>query len=316
MARRSGHLCVVLLSCSFACTPPGTGTTSPDASGLRSMPTETKRPDVHGHRGCRGLLPENTVAAFLKATDLGCDFLEMDVVVNADSEVVVSHEPWMDNRICLDKNGDTIPAEQQHTLNIYRMTTDQVRQCDCGKLKHPDFPSQESRSAHKPLLREVVEAVREHAQRKGMPEPRFNVEIKSEPELYDTHQPQPGAYASLVVTELQRLGIDTTCIVQSFDPLVLNAVRALNASLAIALLVDNVESMNTNLARLTFTPDIYSPRYKLVNDQLVDALRAKQIGIAVWTVNEEADMRRMIALGVDGIITDYPDRLIGKLNTP
>lgn len=306
MAKLERLLFAAVIPCSFACTP--------GVPGSQSMPKETKRPDVHGHRGCRGLLPENTIPAFLRATELGCDYLELDVVVNADGDVVVSHEPWMDHRICLNKNGDAIPATQERTLNIYRMTTDDVRRCDCGSLKHPDFPTQENRPSHKPLLREVVEAVRENAQRNGVAEPRFNVEIKSEPELYDTHQPRPDAYASVVASELQRLGIDGTCIVQSFDPFVLNAIRPLNSKLTLALLVDNTDGVNKNLARLTFTPDIYSPKYKLVNQPLVEELRTKSIGIAVWTVNEEADMRRMIALGVDGIITDYPDRLIALLN--
>ncbi len=306
MAKLERLLFAALIPCSFAC--------GPDQQGSRNMPIGSSRPEVHGHRGCRGLLPENTVAAFLKATDLGCDFLELDVVVNADGEVVVSHEPWMDHRICLDKNGDTIPAAQERSLNIYRMTGAEVQQCDCGSLQHPDFPSQESRSAHKPLLAEVVEAVREHARSNGKPEPRFNVEIKSEPEHYGSHQPQPTAFASLVAAELQRLGIDSTCIVQSFDPFVLNAIWPLNAGLTIALLVDNTESLDTNLARLTFTPDIYSPNYRLADERLVAALRTKGIGIAVWTVNEEADMKKMMALGVDGIITDYPDRLIGLLD--
>lgn len=305
MAKLERLLFAALIPCSFAC--------GPDQKGSPKMPTGSSHPDVHGHRGCRGLVPENTVAAFLKATDLGCDFLELDVVVNADGEVVVSHEPWMEHRICLDKNGDTIPATQERSLNIYNMTTAEVQACDCGSLRHPDFPSQESRSAYKPLLAEVVEAVREHARSNGKPEPRFNVEIKSHPELYALYQPRPDAFASLVDAELERLGIDSTCIVQSFDHFVLNAIRPLNSKLALALLVDNTESMNTNLARLTFTPDIYSPKYKLVDQQLVDALRTKGIGITVWTVNDEAEMKRMIALGVDGIITDYPDRLIGLL---
>ena len=68
-------------------------------------------PEVHGHRGCRGLLPENTVPAFLKAAELGCDWIEMDVVASGDGQLVVSHEPWMSHRICLDANGDSIAAE-------------------------------------------------------------------------------------------------------------------------------------------------------------------------------------------------------------
>ncbi|MFZ1687574.1 MAG: glycerophosphodiester phosphodiesterase family protein [Flavobacteriales bacterium] len=297
MAAPRSYLCAALVSCSFACT----------------MPAETRLPDVHGHRGCRGLMPENTIPAFLRATELGCDFLELDVVVNAEGEVVVSHEPWMDHRICTGRQGHAIAAAHERELNIYRMSTEEVRQCDCGSLTHPDFPAQQNRPAHKPLLSEVVAAVSEHARKTGSPMPRFNVEIKSEPELYDTHQPRPLAYGVTVLRELNRLAIDRSCIVQSFDPAVLEAVHAMDPGVTIALLVDNTDGASTNLGRLSFTPNIYSPHFKLMDAALLDDLHAKQIATAVWTVNDEADMERMIALGVGGIITDYPDRLIALL---
>ncbi|MEO8066329.1 MAG: glycerophosphodiester phosphodiesterase family protein [Flavobacteriales bacterium] len=277
--------------------------TSPDA----------KRPDVHGHRGCRGLLPENTIPAFLRATELGCDRLELDVVVNADGAVVVSHEPWMEHRICLDPVGQRISAAQERDHNIYRMSTADLLRYDCGSLQHPDFPQQRNGPTHKPLLQEVVIAVRSCAERLGIPEPGFTVEIKSEPELYGTHQPQPVAFASFVIEDLRLTGIQSTCIVQSFDPEVLKAIRSLSPDPAIALLVDNSASLEVNLARLSFTPEIYSPRYKRIDEKLLRELRDRNIGIAAWTVNGEADMQRMIALGVDGIITDYPDRLIALL---
>lgn len=270
-------------------------------------------PNVHGHRGCRGLLPENTIAAFLRATELGCNWLELDVVVDADGNVVVSHEAWMEHRICLDPGGNRITAAHEREHNIYRMSSAEVRRYDCGSLPHPDFPGQQNEPAYKPLLREVVDAVRACAKRLDIPEPRFTVEVKSEPELYGTHQPEPGAFASLVISELKRMRIERTCMVQSFDPEVLKATRSLSPHPTIALLVDNLDGLEKNLSRLPFTPEIYSPRHKLIDEKLLHELRERKIGIAAWTVNAEADMQRMIALGVDGIITDFPDRLLAQL---
>ena len=286
-----------VLSCSFAC----------------NMPNASPRVEVHGHRGCRGLLPENTVAAFLKATELGCDWLEMDVVLNADGQVVVSHEPWMDHRICLDPLGQRIDAARERDHNIQLMTQAEVMRYDCGSLPHPGFPEQMTSRQHKPLLREVVDSVQQFAAVHGLHIPRYNVEIKSEPELYHTHQPTPDRYAGAVLGELRALGLDKYCLVQSFDPAVLDAVHALAPEVATALLVDNTDGPEANLARIAFQPSVYSPAKELVTTELVALLNARGIGIAVWTVNDTADMQRFINMGVDGIITDYPDRLLGLL---
>ncbi|QQR87840.1 MAG: glycerophosphodiester phosphodiesterase [Flavobacteriales bacterium] len=290
-------LVAAVLSCSFAC----------------NMPEGSRNVEVHGHRGCRGLLPENTVPAFLKATELGCHWLELDVVLNAEGQVVVSHEPWMDHRICLDPNGQRIDSLRERDHNIQLMTQAEVMRYDCGSLPHPDFPQQVNSRQHKPLLREVVDSVRRFAAERGLRVPRFNVEVKSEPELYHTHQPTPDRYTGAVLGELRALGIDKDCLVQSFDPAVLNAVHALAPEVATALLVDNADGAEANLARIAYRPAVYSPAKELVTPELLALLRARGIGIAVWTVNDTADMRRFIGMGVDGIITDYPDRLLGLL---
>lgn len=297
MAKFEVLLVAAVLSCSFAC----------------NMPEGSHSVEVHGHRGCRGLLPENTVAAFLKATELGCDWLEMDVVLNAKGQVVVSHEPWMDHRICLDTHGQRIDSLRERDHNIQLMTQAEVMRYDCGSLPHPGFPEQANSRQHKPLLREVVDSVRQFAAVHGLHVPRYNVEIKSEPELYHTHQPTPDRYAGAVLGELRALGLDKDCLVQSFDPAVLNSLHALAPEVLTAFLVDNTESLDTNLARLSYLPAVYSPSKKLVTPELIASLRKRGIGIAVWTVNDTADMRRFIGMGVDGIITDYPDRLLGLL---
>lgn len=272
------------------------------------------RPDVHGHRGCRGLLPENTVPAFLKAAELGCDWLEMDVVITGNNEVLVSHEPWMDHRICTTGEGDPIPAAQERSFNIHRMTLREVQDFDCGSIGHPDFPTQERSDLHKPTLAEVVEEVENQAMMNGWGVQRYNIEIKSDPALYGTYQPRPQPFAERVMATIGALDIGDRCIIQSFDPAVLEAVHALDAAMPTALLVDNTDPLEANLRRLSFAPTYYSVDLPLMDAALVKALRARDIEPLVWTVNEPADMRRMVALGVNGIITDYPDRLIALLD--
>lgn len=274
------------------------------------MTSAPEPPEVHGHRGCRGLEPENTIAAFQRAARLGCSWLELDVVLTSDGHVLVSHEPWMDHRICTGPNGDALTEAQGLALNIHRMTLAEAQACDCGSLTHPDFPDQENRRAVKPTLAEVVSAIEELTLAEGVGPIAYNIEIKSDPAWYGTYQPAPDTLAAAVLRTLTDLQLGSNCLVQSFDPAVLEAVHALDPGLRTALLVESGTDPDAELGRLSFTPDVYSPQFNLVDARAVRALQDRNIEVVVWTVNEEADIRRMVALGVDGIISDFPDRVL------
>src|SRR5882724_4676749 len=92
----------------------------------------TPRFDVQGHRGARGLKPENTVAAFLTGLDMGVTTLEMDLAITKDKQIVVSHEPWMSAGICIDPSGKSFTEKEEKKYNIYQMTYQEVKQFDCG----------------------------------------------------------------------------------------------------------------------------------------------------------------------------------------
>jgi len=278
-------------------------------------PMENLHPDVHGHRGCRGLLPENTIPGFLKAAELGSDVLELDVVLSADNEVIVSHEPWMSSIICLDPERQPIPLDQERGINLYRMSVAEIQAYDCGSLEHPRFPEQKQVSAFKPTLRQVVEETDEFALFAGLVNPSYNIEIKSDPEWYGIYQPQPEAYAKRIIQEVDDLGITNRCIIQSFDPAILEIVHAERPDIVLAFLVENTDGHKKNLKRLSFKPHIYSPHYSLVDKKLLEKLREANIELVVWTVNEKKDIRRMLQLGVDGIISDYPDRVAKELES-
>lgn len=259
-------------------------------------------------------MPENTLPGFLQALDLGCDWLELDVVIAGDGSVIVSHEPWMSAEICLDRNGRPFQAEHERLLNIHRMTLADMALFDCGTKPHPGFPDQEHFAATKPTLDSVVKACEDHATENGLPEPRYSVEIKSDPALYGEFQPLPAPFVRSVMARITELGIEDRCIVQSFDPSVLQEVARTSPGTRIALLVDNHDGLEKNLQRLGFEPAIYSPMFELVDKELVRALQARNIELVVWTVNRKKDIRRMVDLGVDGIISDYPDRVIRILD--
>src|SRR5262245_37484753 len=118
--------------------------------------------DVEGHRGCRGLMPENTIPAMLKALDLGVTTLEMDVVITKDNKVVISHEPWFESDITTKPNGSFINPGQAMQYNIYQMNYDSVKMYDVGMKPHPRFPQQQKIKVIKPLLSDLLDSVTEY----------------------------------------------------------------------------------------------------------------------------------------------------------
>ncbi len=264
--------------------------------------------DLQGHRGCRGLMPENTIPAFIKALDLGCTTLELDVVITADKRVVVSHETYMNSVTCLDSTGAPITKESQKRFNIFRLTYDQVKKFDCGTVPHPDFPEQKKMKVIKPLLSDVIKAAELYARQKQLPPVRYNIEIKCSPEGDNIDHPEPGVFSELVLAAVKDAGVTDRMNIQSFDLRPLRYIHEKYPAIQLALLIANPKSIGGNISDLGFTPAIYSPYYLLVNRKAVRKAHAAGMKIIPWTVNKGKDMNKMRALGVDGIITDYPDR--------
>ncbi len=256
-------------------------------------------PEVHGHRGCSGPFPANSIKAFLEAARTGCHWLEMDVVITGDNAVLVSHEPWMDHTTCLGPGGNALSEAEGRSANIHRMTVEEVQ-------RYRLIP-RDAIAPWKPTLTEVHDHLLRECAEKSVPMPRFNIEIKSDPAWYGLFQPPPAAFAQRIVQEIQVTGLRGHCLVQSFDPAILEAMHLQDPSIPLAQLVDNGEDPRTALARLSFKPAYCSPAFQLVDASLVELLRAHGIGLLAWTVNREDDMLRMIDLGVDGLITDRPD---------
>lgn len=263
--------------------------------------------DLQGHRGARGLAPENTIPAFLKALEYGVNTLECDVVVSKDKRIVISHEPWFSHEISTAPDGTPVDATMEKHFNIYEMTYDEILRFDVGKRGHARFPRQQPMPAVKPLLSEMFREVESYCSKHKLPPVRFNIEIKSTPEGDGKFHPAPEEFAELLYKEIHQAGMIARTTVQSFDVRALQAMRKIDSTLSLALLVENSLTLSENLWRLGFTPEIYSPYYRLVNAELVKEVHARRIKLIPWTVNELEEMTRLLELGVDGLITDYPD---------
>jgi len=266
--------------------------------------------DLQGHRGARGLLPENSVPGFLLALEYGVDTIEMDVVVSADSHVVVSHEPWMSPEICSHPDGTVVGEEEAMSLNLFTMPYERIALFDCGSRGNERFPEQEPLSVVKPLLADALRAVESAAETPV----RYNIEIKSREDGDGVFHPDVDTFALLVHQVIEKLDVMGRTTIQSFDPRALESYHRMAPEATLALLVSNEWGFQSNLDRLSFLPQIYSPNHNLVDRALVDSVHSAGLTIVPWTINETARMRTLLDLGVDGLITDYPDRAVAKQN--
>jgi len=284
------------------------GCSSPSPNSLHDNNMQHSVFDLQGHRGARGLVPENTIPAFLKALDLGVTTLEMDAVISADSQVVLSHEPWMSSAICSHPDGTPVTEEEENSLLLFKMTAKEIASYDCGKRGHALFPEQSPLPAYKPLLQDVIREVNQYVKENGYPAPRYNIEIKSSPDGDGLRHPLVWKYAQLLYDVIASNGLVGVADVQSFDPRALEAMHAINPNVGLVWLISNQEGFEANMAKLTFTPNVYSPNHNLVDSTLVEQVHAANMKLIPWTVNEVERIQEIIDLGADGLITDYPDR--------
>lgn len=251
---------------------------------------------VQGHRGARAVLPENTLPGFEYAIEQGADVIELDLGVTKDGVVVVSHDPVLRPPVCEGPNPGA--ALQQLTLA-------EVRQWDCGTLQNPAFPRQRPvPGTRMPTLDEVLALAP-----KG--DFLFNIEIKisaATPEL----APPPEEFVRLVVGEIRKHGVESRVIVQSFDFRVLHEMKSQAPQIRLAALYSGAERDFVEIAREAGA-GIVSPEFRMVTAERVRAAHAAGLEVVPWTVNEPADWDRLIAAGVDGIITDDPATLIEHL---
>jgi glycerophosphoryl diester phosphodiesterase len=268
--------------------------------------------NIIGHRGFRGLYPENTLIAFTEAIKIGVDAIELDIVMSADGKIVVSHEPFMSQITCLKPNGSELTAQEDQQFNLYKMSYEEIKQFDCGLKKNPKFPEQNSIAAYKPLLSETIEVCDTFAASQNT-SIDYIIEIKSDADLYGTFYPNPPEYVTAIFKVLDVYSICDRVILKSFDVTILNEIKRQRPSQKTSLLINREESIKEKLKQLDFTPETLGVYFKLLSEDIVMYYKNKGVLINAWTVNNTKKIQEVIALNVDGVITDYPDRALNLI---
>lgn len=272
------------------------------------MKSSTNNFDFQAHRGGRGLMPENTIPAMLSVMDNDkVTTLEMDLAVTKDKQVVVSHDPTLNPIITTKADGTYIKANE---FTIYQMDYVQLQKFDVGLKVHPVYPQQKKLAAAIPTLNDLVDSVELKGKSLGR-QMFYNIEIKSVDGKDVIEHPAPDEFVELVVNIIKQKNIVTRTTIQSFDLRPLKVLHQKYPTIQIAYLVEGkgAGDVKMKIDLLGYKPNIYSPEYKYVTKETVEYCHANNMKIIPWTVNTKTEMDTLIALGVDGLITDYPNLL-------
>jgi glycerophosphoryl diester phosphodiesterase len=275
------------------------------AAGANAAPV--KAPLVHGHRGTRGMRPENTLPAFTEALRVGADVLELDMDVTKDGVIVVSHEPRVTPERCLAPDGKAM----EKAIPIHTLTLEELKKYDCGALPNPKFPRQVLvPGTPMPTLDEVF-TLAETSTYPAAAQVQFNIETKifpAEPEL----TPSPAEFARLVMDVVKKHHMEKRVILQSFDVRTLKEIKKLDPAVRISQLTE-ANLVEIVPALKAINAEIWSPDSHWITPAAVKEAQAAGIQVVPWTINTPKEWDQALAAGVDAIITDYPGDLIEYL---
>ena len=283
--------------------------------------------DLQGHRGARGLMPENTLPAFALALSLGVTTLEMDIAITQDGHLVVSHDPVLNPNIVRGPDGQYVTTGQA----INTLTLAQVRSLDVGRIQPgsryaASFAQQQAVDGTRmPLLTEVFALVK----KAGNTQVRFDIETKISP-LKPFETLPPAEFARALIAVIRSAGMATRATIQSFDWRSLQVVQKEAPEIATVYLTAQQPFLD-NVGATSAEPSPWTAGFRYAEHGSVPKLihaaggriwapyfgdldastlaQAKALGLSVvpWTVNVPADMTRLMDMGVDGLISDRPD---------
>jgi glycerophosphoryl diester phosphodiesterase len=278
-----------------------------------SKNSTVKEFDKEGHRGCRGLMPENTIPAMLRAIDLGVTTLEMDALITKDRKVIISHDPYFNAEISTKPDGIYVNRNEEKNFVIFNMDYATTQSFDVGMKPYPHFPRQQKIPVHKPLLSELIDSVEAYCIVHKISAPFYNIETKCLPSTDNIYHPPPAEFVDLLMEVILSKNILPRTIIQSFDPRTLILVHQKYPATKTSLLIEGFDkrALDQQINSLGYTPEIYSPEYTLVSDSLIKKCHALGMKVIPWTVNDAAGIKKLKDMKADGVISDYPDLFSG-----
>jgi glycerophosphoryl diester phosphodiesterase len=299
------------------------------ALGLIGLASQALAFDLQGHRGARGLAPENTLAAFSTALALGVTTLELDLGLTRDGVLVIAHDQRLNANFTRDAKGQWLATDAEPRPALRELTLAELQQFDVGRLKPgtayaQTFAEQQAQDGQRiPTLEALFELVKA----RGDSRVRFNIETKLNPHTPGL-APEPDAFVAALLAVVDRHGMRSRIAVQSFDWRTLQVTQRLAPAVPTVAL-STQQGTPHNIADPRWTAGlrlqdhgdsvprmvkalgaaIWSPHQLDLNAQTLAQARALGLQVIPWTVNEPAQIERLLDLGVDGLISDYPDRV-------
>lgn len=275
--------------------------------------------ELQGHRGARGLAPENTWPAFRQALVHGMNVLELDTVLTEDGDLIIHHDTTTNPKLCRNDDGSAIEAKP-----IRSLTVAELKKLDCGSLQHEGFKAQVLQPGTRLItLREFFALVKDYEKANQSASPvSFNIEAK-----FAKRETQPPGevrlFAATLLAQVKQAGVEKLTTLQSFVMEVLPVIKELNPTMRTSALFEPTKWQGLRMylglgggvradileAAKKSRADIISPYKLYANTDFVRTAHEQGLAVIPWTVNESSEMEELLNRGVDGIISDYPDRL-------
>ena len=260
-----------------------------------------------------GLYPENSIPAMKNSLDLGVNTLEMDLCVTKDGKVILSHDRYFEPRYTTKPDGKEMQRDER--VYLYNLTYDEITKYDVGMRYTRSWPHKACVPAVKPLLTEAVAFVENYTKENGLTPVKYNIEIKSDYTSSDGVEGKDWLeykeFVDACAPVIASLHLGDRLIVQSFDDRALNYLHEKYPEFTLSYLIrDHDVDFDKFMGLLTFQPEWLSPPHQNVTAEFMAEARARGMKVVTWTVDETAEIKRLMDLKVDGIISNHPDSLL------
>ncbi|WP_435354436.1 glycerophosphodiester phosphodiesterase family protein [Emticicia sp. SJ17W-69] len=321
---RIRYLLFIMTFCLYSCkktTSPVTNVVqiAPDTVHTLPVQNQYRKPTIDpgfylvGHRGYSAAYPENTLASFIGAIDIGVDAIELDVCISKDNKVVVTHDPYLNSEFTNKPDGSPLLKSEESKYVIYQMLYEDIKKFDIGSRTTAYRATRKLSPQYMPLLSEVLSECENYIKAKGKPPIKYIIEIKSFRSMEGKWQPSVNKFCTLV-NEVVRTVSSDKIMINSFDNFILkewktNREKSIFQNVPLGYYVsDSTKTAELHFKTLGFTPELFCPwfNYSFINKD-VKSCHELDVKIMPWTVNPVSKMKELKSLGVDGFLTDLPN---------